>query len=127
MKKHSIILACCLAVLFIFPQASTNSGAPLTGNADTSILELFQHPPEQAKPWVFWYWMQAAVSKEGITADLEAMKSAGLGGAYMMFIKGVDSVPLYKPAAQQLSPQWWALVKFAMQEAKRLHFQLGMH
>jgi hypothetical protein len=98
--------------------------APLT---DTSLDDLFRHPPEEAKPWVFWYWMQAAASKEGITADLEAMKSAGLGGAYMMFIKGADSVPLFNPPAQQLTPHWWELVKFAMQEAKRLHFQLGMH
>ena len=130
MKKHSIILACCLAVLFLFPQASKYAGAiPLTNAplTDTSLDDLWRHPPSPAKPWVFWYWMQAAASKEGITADLEAMKSAGLGGAYMMFIKGVDSLPLFNPPAQQLSPHWWELVKFAMLEAKRLHFQLGMH
>jgi hypothetical protein len=95
--------------------------------ADTSLDELFRHPPQQAKPWVFWYWNQAAASKEGITADLEAMKEAGIGGAYMMFIKGADSVPLMNPPAQQLTPHWWQLVLFAMQEAKRLNFQLGMH
>ncbi|MBO9204073.1 MULTISPECIES: glycosyl hydrolase [Niastella] len=130
MKKHSIILASCLAALFLFPQAGKYAGASYTSEApltDTSLDELFRHPPEPAKPWVFWYWMQAAASKEGITADLEAMKSAGLGGAYMMFIKGADSVPLFNPPAQQLTPHWWELVKFAMQEAKRLHFQLGMH
>ena len=130
MKRYTIILLSCIGVLYLFPQASNYSGAPFTNNAplaDTSLDDLFRHPPEQAKPWVFWYWMQAAASKEGITADLEAMKSAGLGGAYMMFIKGADSVPLFSPAAQQLSPHWWELVKFAMQEAKRLHFQLGMH
>jgi hypothetical protein len=71
--------------------------------------------------------MQAAASKEGITADLEAMKEAGIGGAYMMFIKGADSVPLINPPAQQLTAHWWQLVVFAMQEARRLHFQLGMH
>jgi hypothetical protein len=131
MKKHSIILACCLAMLFVLPQARNFPEAGTLGNnaplSDTSLDELFRHPPSPSKPWVFWYWMQAAASKEGITADLEAMKSAGLGGAYMMFIKGADSVPLFNPAAPQLSPHWWELVKFAMQEAKRLHFQLGMH
>lgn len=130
MKRITTILLSSLAVLLIFPQAShfpvmtVEKNAPRT---DTSLDDLFRHPPEQAKPWVFWYWMQAAASKEGITADLEAMKSAGLGGAYMMFIKGADSVPLFNPPARQLTPHWWELVKFAMQEAKRLHFQLGMH
>ncbi|QIP13609.1 DNA-binding protein [Spirosoma aureum] len=80
-----------------------------------------------AKPWVFWYWMQGGVSKEGITADLEAMKETGIGGAYLMPIKGVTDPPLYTPATAQLSPRWWDMVRFTMQEAKRLGLEMGMH
>lgn len=82
-----------------------------------------------AKPWVFWYWIQAGVSKEGITADLEAMKSNGIAGAYLMTIKGENSSnpPLYQPASNQLSSRWWEMVKFAFSEAKRLDLKLGMH
>ena len=131
MKKTSIILLGCLSVLYLFPQAGNQPGRGVLTNSaslkDTSIDELFRHPPEQAKPWVFWYWHVGAASEAGITADLEAMKEAGIGGAYMMFIKGTDSVPLFNPPAQQLTPHWWQLVVFAMQEAKRLHVQLGMH
>lgn len=97
---------------------------------DISPQELeheFKNPPVAARPWVFWYWMQAAVSKEGVTADLEAMKEAGIGGAYLMPIKGVTDPPLYSPPAEQLSPQWWQMVKHAAQEAKRLDLKLAMH
>lgn len=87
----------------------------------------FKNPPQSARPWVFWYWMQAAVSKEGITADLEAMKEAGIGGAYLMPIKGAANPPLYTPVAEQLSPLWWQMVKHAMQEAERLGLQIAMH
>jgi len=87
----------------------------------------FVYPPDSAKPWVFWYWMHAAVSKEGITADLEAMKKVGIGGAYLMPIKDTTAPSLYHPAARQLSPEWWEMVRFAMQEAKRLGLQLSMH
>ncbi|MCX2452499.1 glycosyl hydrolase [Pedobacter sp. PLR] len=80
-----------------------------------------------AKPWVFWYWMQAGVSKAGITADLEAMKTAGIGGAYLMSIKGATNPPLFNPPAVQLSPEWWGMVTFAMEEAKRLNLKIGMH
>lgn len=38
--------------------------------AQTSLLENFKNPPDEAKPWTFWYWMHGAVSKEGIRADL---------------------------------------------------------
>ncbi|RYF71143.1 MAG: DNA-binding protein, partial [Cytophagaceae bacterium] len=82
---------------------------------------------QQAKPWVFWYWMQGAVSKEGITADLEAMKAAGIGGAYLMPIKGVTNPPLMTPTTEQLSPRWWEMVRHSMQEAKRLGLEMGMH
>lgn len=82
---------------------------------------------ETAKPWVLWYWMQAGVSKPGITADLEAMKASGIGGAYLVSIKGATNPPLFLPPAEQLSPQWWDMVKFAMEEAKRLNLKMGMH
>ena len=34
--------------------------------------------------------MYGAVSKEGIKADLEAMKNVGLGGCYLMPIRGAE-------------------------------------
>ncbi|WP_025141949.1 glycosyl hydrolase [Pedobacter jeongneungensis] len=88
---------------------------------------LFAQQNENAKPWVFWYWVKGAVSKAGITADLEAMKSNGIGGAYLMSIQGPDKVPAYSPSAVQLTPEWWKMVEFAMSEAKRLNLKLGMH
>ncbi|MBL7743785.1 MAG: DNA-binding protein, partial [Chitinophagaceae bacterium] len=97
-----------------------------TKRADV-IEQAFLHPPASAKPWVFWYWMHGAFSKEAITADLEAMKEVGIGGAYLMPIKDTTSAIPFQPTVRQLTPEWWALVKFAMQEAKRLGLQLGMH
>lgn len=92
-----------------------------------TMEQRFLNPPQSAKPWVFWYWMHAAVSKEGITADLEAMKEVGIGGAYLMPIKDTAHRIPFQPTVRQLSPEWWTMVKFAMQEAKRLNLQLGMH
>lgn len=91
------------------------------------LREQFQNPSDEAKPWTFWYWMFGAVSKEGITADLEAMKRAGLGGTYLMPIKGIKEGPQYNGKAQQLTPEWWEMVRFSMEEADRLGLKLGMH
>ncbi len=84
-------------------------------------------PAHAANPWVFWYWMQASVSRQGITADLEARKQSGIAGAYLMHIKGVTQPPLWQPPVEQLSPAFWEMVRFAMKEADRLGLQLGMH
>lgn len=92
-----------------------------------SIEQAFLNPPESAKPWVFWYWMHAAVSKAGITADLEAMKEVGIGGAYLMPIQDTLSSIPFEPTVRQLTPEWWEMVRFSMQEAKRLNLKLAMH
>lgn len=99
---------------------------PLVVSAQIDV-QSFLHPPDAARPWVFWYWMQAAVSKEGIRADLQAMKTAGIGGAYLMPISGAANPPIYTPTAEQLSGRWWELVHYAMQVADSLGLQLAMH
>jgi len=80
--------------------------------------------PQQARPWVYWYWMDGLVTKEGITADLGLMKDAGIGGAYLMTI-GPDS-SLLKPPISAGSPEFWQMVKHAMQEAARLDMQIAV-
>jgi len=43
-----------------------------------SLEEGFDHPSAAAKPRTWWHWVSGNVTKEGITADLEAMKEIGL-------------------------------------------------
>lgn len=92
-----------------------------------TVRDVFLSPPEEAKPWTYWYWMHGALSKEGITADLESMKEAGLGGAYIFTIRGVPEKPLLEPSYHQLSPEWWDVVSHTINEAKRLDVKLGWH
>jgi len=94
--------------------------------AQSSLYQQFITPPTEAKPWTFWYWMYGAVSKEGIKADLIAMQEIGLGGAYLMPIKGVEGSD-YPKAVSQLTPEWWEMVHYSMQQADSLGLKLGMH
>ncbi len=38
----------------------------------------FHSPPDSAKPWAYWWWLNGNVSKVGITKDLEEMKRQGI-------------------------------------------------
>mgnify|MGYP000087313601 FL=1 len=81
--------------------------------AQSALRQQFVNSPvQEARPWTFWYWMFGAVTPEGITADLEAMHRVGLGGAYLMPIKGVEQGPQYEGKAQQLTPNGgvWSLI-----------------
>src|SRR4026209_308173 len=105
-----------LFFLLLVIAATTNSQPALQSDLEKNFL----NPPASARPWVFWYWMHAAVSREGITADLEAMKEVGIGGAYLMPIQDTLSTIPFQPTVRQLKPEWWEMVRFSMQEAKRL-------
>ena len=93
--------------------------------AQTVLQNRFAHPPEEAKPWCFWYWMYGAVSKEGIKADLEAMHEVGLGGTYLMPIKSPEQWSEYPDAVSQLTPEWWEMVRYSMQVADSLGLKQG--
>jgi hypothetical protein len=123
MKKFIFIITICICYLMLHGTAQVRSSS----SAKDELKQAFLHPPESAKPWVFWYWMQAAVTRAGITADLQAMKQVGIGGAYLMPIKGAANPPYLTPPVEQLSPEWWVIVKFAMQEADRIGVKLAMH
>src|SRR5215510_2740405 len=101
----------------------------LAGCASHSHEDLqknFAAPPDSARPRTWWHWVSGNVSKEGITADLEAMKHVGVGGAQMF---SVDQVPNPKDRGTVvfMSPQWRDLVKHAIAEADRLNLELSMH
>jgi hypothetical protein len=44
----------------------------------------FKAPPLSARPWVYWFWLNGNITREGITADLEAMARVGIGGVLIM-------------------------------------------
>ena len=85
------------------------------------------HSAGDARPFTFWYWMYGAVSKQGIHADLQGMKEVGLGGCYLMPIRGVNEHPDYGGTAQQLTPPFWDMVDYAFQQADSLGLEMGIH
>jgi len=96
----------------------------ITAGWGTNQLELgFRQPPDWAKPWVYWFWLNGYITKEGITADLEAMKRAGIGGVLIMEVdQGTPAGPV-----SFASPEWRELFKFVVSEANRLGLKVNMN
>ena len=92
-------------------------------NAD-ELASSFLNPPAAARPWVYWFWNNGNVTKAGITADLEAMQRAGIGGVIIM-----DVVERFAPppgTADFMNPEWQDLFGFAVSEAHRLGLKINM-
>ncbi|HOQ85522.1 MAG TPA: glycosyl hydrolase, partial [Phycisphaerae bacterium] len=56
--------------------------AGVAANAD-DLADGFLHPPDSAKPWAYWWWLDSYATKEGITRDLEEMKRQGIAGVLL--------------------------------------------
>lgn len=101
------------------------AGATMTCAAALSADRLadgFAAPPADAKPQAWWHWNNGNISKEGITADLEAMASAGIGGAHIF---DVDSGTPLGPVRFN-TPEWDAMALHAHREAQRLGLKLTL-
>ena len=107
-----------LAALFWIGSALASPSAPAT-----ELEREFAHPPASARPWVNWFWMDGNISREGITADLEAMQRVGIGGALLMDV--TQDIPPGPVRFNQ--PQWHEMFKHASAEARRLGLELSLN
>ena len=105
---------------------SLSLGASLfawAAQAADPMADGFARPPEQTKPWCYWYWISDNLSREGITQDLEAMARVGIGEAFVGNIF-LDDVPAGQ--TKVLTPEWWSLVEHAIREGGRTGVNIGL-
>jgi len=48
------------------------------------LVDGFRNPPNSAKPWTYWFWINGNITRESIKADLEAMARVGIHGVLIM-------------------------------------------
>lgn len=97
-------------------------GLTFGAGAQNSLEKNFQNPPASAKPFTWWHWMNGNVSREGITADLEAMAAAGVGGVQAFNVDIVQAGPV-----GYASREWYELMNHAIRECQRLGLEFDMH
>jgi len=117
--------ATCLLVL---AAAAAQAGSrDAQGAADAEIA--FRSPPDSAKPWAYWWWLNANVTRDSITRDLEEMKKKGLGGFLLFDVTayGQQHVPSPPRRAEFMSPPWREMVRHAMSEAGRLGLEMSVN
>lgn len=105
-----------MALLLLFAASLAAAALP------DALEEAFISPPDSARPWVYWFFMDGNLTREGITADLEAMKAAGIGGAiYMEVDVGVEPGPV-----EFMGPEWQEMLGHAFAEADRLGLEIAL-
>ena len=90
---------------------------------DADLARGFRTPPDSAKPWTYWFWINGNLTREGITADLEAMQRVGVRGVVIMEV----DVSIPAGPVPFLSPKWREMFQHVMKEADRLGIEVNMN
>lgn len=94
-------------------------------SADDNLQRDFLAPPDAAKAWCYWWWLNGAASKEGITRDFEEMRRQGIAGA-LLFDAG-EAGPDVPRGPRFMSTEWRELYKHALREANRSGITLSVN
>lgn len=109
-----------LTALALFAGLVLALAAPRVCAAD--LEQDFRAPPASTKPWVYWYWINGNISKDGIRADLEDMKRVGIGGAFIMD----GSIYLPPGPVRYGSDAWHAHVQHAIAVGEEVGVEIGI-
>lgn len=86
----------------------------------------FQNPPTSSKVHTWWHWMGGNITKDGITKDLEAMKTQGVVQATIFNIGEIYAKKVDVPKVKFNSSEWIEMYQWALKEANRLGITIGI-
>jgi hypothetical protein len=99
----------------------------VTGQAtqEDALERGFRNPPDSARPRVWWHWMNGNITKEGIRADLEWMKRAGIGG-FQNFDASLFTPQVVEKRLVFMTPEWKDAFKFTTELADKLGLEMAI-
>ncbi len=131
--RHEYKTFCHLVVLVCILFGGLRVCAGQTVRMDKAWEAGFRQPPTEARPWVYWFWMNGNITREGITADLQAMHDVGIGGCLIMHVR-LDNVGGHKLGEMPpkgpvgfMSDDFRSLFQHALGEANRLGMTIDMN
>lgn len=133
MKSHMLMWVACSAMLMVACQSEKNE----TLRAFPSMEEMqrpfgmkdadaFKTPDRVHYPETWFHYIGGNVSLEGITADLEAIASAGISGVQLFHGQFGGKWPATTDDIQCLSENWDAAVRHTAEECQRLGLRFTM-
>jgi hypothetical protein len=123
MKRTSILSLLFALVAAIVVLAGV--GIVLGQGPEDPLAQGFQNPPDSARPRVWWHWMSGNITKDGIKADLEWMKRAGIAG-FQNFDAGLDTPQIVPKRLVYMTPAWKDAFKFTTTLADQLGLEMAI-
>ncbi|MES1219848.1 MAG: glycosyl hydrolase [Bacteroidota bacterium] len=117
MKYAITFFLCGILSMHTFSQTA---GKPADG-----VLKSFISPPAEARPRVWWHWMNGNITKDGIRKDLEWMKRAGIGG-FQNFDASLLTPQIIDHRLTYMTPEWKDAFRFTTKLADSLRLEMAI-
>lgn len=120
--KYKRFLVAWITAALTLSSCHTGTSSELEGDVNR-LWQGFSQPQDSCRTKMWWFHGETETTREGITADLEGYKRAGIGGVVyydQVHGKAPDALPAF-------SEEWWKMFIFAAQEAKRVGLTFDTH
>ena len=91
MRKFNCYKFRVVAVCGLMVSAAMASARPVEKEGAAALHAGFTDPAMEYGPRTWWHWINERVSKDGITKDLEAMKTMGYKGVHMINLPSIQT------------------------------------
>jgi hypothetical protein len=122
LNQHFLMSKIAFATLLI-----TSTLIPSVGRAAPIPFEKeFANPPHQYQPETWFHLLGGHIAPDGLSADLSAIASAGIGGIQVFQGPGGGPWPADTPDIKVLGPQWDGALRHAGEECRQLNLSFTM-
>lgn len=91
----------------------------------SALWESFVNPPDEARPRVWWHWMDGNIDPVGVERDLKWLHGVGIRGVHMF--DGAMGMPLVVPRPVRPGmPEWRAAMEAATARTKTLGMEFAV-
>lgn len=122
-SRLTIALA-ALSVLFSSGAQAESDKRAEEVNTDM-LIDGFANPPANARPRVWWHWMNGNITKDGIAKDLDWMRSIGIGGV-QVFDANLATPQIVANRLVYMTPEWKDAFRFATTRASEQGLELAI-
>lgn len=88
-----------------------------------NLQQNFANPPQDARPRVWWHWMNGNITEDGIRKDLLWMKRSGIAG-FHNFDAGLMTPQIVEKRLEYMTPEWKHAFKMTTELADSLGLEM---
>lgn len=120
MKRNQIVFL--LGILFLGLATQCQKSEQ---NLQINLEEGFVNPPDDARPRVWWHWMNGNITKDGIQKDIEWMHRSGIRG-FQNFDAAFMTPQIVENRLVYMTPEWKDAFSFTAKLADSLGMEMAI-